>query len=80
MPINKPFELLLLREEFADTVGFTNDGQGTICDNAINTLAADLQHSTDEYTLVIPKALDSLAVEGGEWVPAVVFIPYPESE
>lgn len=78
MNINTENEIDALRDEFRGSLIPDDDfpWETLPLKSDINETATFIQHSTDKYTLVIPETDDSIPVDGGEWVPAMVFISY----
>lgn len=77
MPINTEWELERLAEEFSNPdFDITGDQLEHIPQYYRDNAKEQLQTSTDNYSLIIPNISKGCCVDGGCWVPALIFIPY----
>ena len=85
-PINTPDELTALSAEFKNSLIFTGDieqsGAFKLSPGNYKSLlysaAAGVQHSTPDYSLIIPECGEAVPVDGGQWLPALVFVSYDQ--
>lgn len=81
--INTPAELVALAGEFENCLIFAGDtaesSAASITEGKYKRLmysiASTIEHSTPEYSLIIPECSEVVEVDGGQWLPALVFIP-----
>lgn len=74
-PINSKDELEALQIEFADVIDVSNSYGNSTSKAVINAARNVIQHSTEDYSIVVPDSVEQVEVDGGSWIPVMVFIP-----